>query len=100
MQALYLWIDVKKGGQTRLKLLFDLVFAAFEGVHGDMRIPSVFQFDGGRAHLRDLVGGQQSQPVNQRQVCHLEIVSQRWKVGKFSIGRGVSQGAIAGSGLR
>jgi len=74
---LYLWIDVEKGRETGLELPLDLVFAALENVHGDVRIPPIFQFDRRRANLHDLIGGQQTQTVHQCQVCHAMIVSQR-----------------------
>jgi len=73
----YLGIKIEKGCQTGLELLLDLVLAALENMHGDVRIPPIFQFDRRSANLRDLIGGQQTQTVHQCQVCHLMIVSQR-----------------------
>jgi len=73
----YIRIEVEKGRQTGLELLLDLVFAALENVHGDVRIPPILQFDRRRANLRHLIGGQQTQTVHQCQVCHATIVSQR-----------------------
>src|ERR1700683_4612663 len=85
---LYLWIEVEKSRETRLELFLDLVFGALESVHGDMRLPPIFQFDGCRADLRDLIGGQQTQTVHQCQVCHPTIVSHRMCVGGLCVKRG------------
>src|SRR6202030_2578468 len=74
--ALYLRIDVKKGRETRFELLLDLIFSALEGVHGDVRLTPIFQFDGRLADRVDFIGRQQTQTVNQCQVCHPTIVSQ------------------------
>ena len=82
-QASYLRIDVEKGRETRLKLLFDLVFTAFEGVHGDVRLTPIFQFDWRLANRLDFIGRQQTQTVNQCQVCHPTIVSQRMLAGSL-----------------
>jgi hypothetical protein len=60
LQPLYLWIDVEKGRETRPELFLDFVFAALENVHGDVRIPPIFQFDRSRANFLDLIGGQQT----------------------------------------
>src|ERR1019366_4437945 len=83
----YLRIDVEKSRETRLELLLNLVFATLENVHGDTSILPIFQLDRGRAHLRHLVGGQQTQTVHQSQVCHPTIVSQRMR-GRLRGGEG------------
>src|SRR6202158_2188475 len=74
---LYLRIDVEKGRETRFELLLDLVFTALERVHGDVRLTPILQFDWGLANRLDFIGRQQTQTVNQCQVCHSTIVSQR-----------------------
>jgi len=79
-QASYLRIDVEKGRETRLKLLFDLVFTALESVHSDVRLAPIFQFDWRLADRVDFLGRQQTQAVNQCQICHPTIVSQRMRV--------------------
>lgn len=61
---LYLRIDVKKGCETRPKLLLDLVFAALESVHGDMRISAILEFNSRRTHFRDLTRGQETEAVH------------------------------------
>src|SRR5216684_4175370 len=86
-QALYLRIDVEKGRETRLKLLFDLVFTALEGVHGDVRLAPIFQFDWRLADRVDFIGRQQTQAVNQCQICHPTIVSQRMLAGRLQAGK-------------
>jgi hypothetical protein len=73
---LYFWIDVKKSRETCPELSLDLVFTAFQSVHGDVCVASRFQFDRGRAHLGKLIGGQETQTVYQCQICHPLIVSQ------------------------
>src|SRR6267378_1179335 len=76
-QKSYLRIDVEKGRETRLELLLNFVLAALESVHGDVRLTPIFQFDWRFANRLDFIGGQQTQTVNQCQVCHPTIVSQR-----------------------
>ena len=61
---LYLWVDVEKRRETRLELLFDLVFAPLENVHRNLRLSPILQFDRSWSHLRDLIGGQQAQSIN------------------------------------
>ena len=73
---LYFRIDVKKSRETCPELPLDLVFTSFQSVHGDVCVPSRFQFDRGRAHLGNFIGGQETETVYQCQICHPLIVSQ------------------------
>src|SRR4029077_19557835 len=95
-QALYLRIDVEKGRETRLKLLLDLVFTALESVHGDVRLAPIFQFDWRLADRVDLIGRQQTQAVNQCQICHPTIVSQRTRAGSAGGAPGHPRPATSG----
>ncbi len=79
----YFWIDVKKGRETHLELLLNLVLAALENVHRNVRLAPILQFDRSRSDLRDLIGGQQTQTINQCKVCHPTIVSQRMQRGRL-----------------
>jgi hypothetical protein len=81
---LYLWIDVEKSRETHPELLLNLVLATLENVHRNVRLSPILQFDRSRSDLRDLIGGQQSQTVNQCKVCHPTIVSQRMKRARNS----------------
>ena len=59
-------IKIEERFQTGLQLLFDLILAAFEHVHGDVRVAAAFQLHGCITDFRDLVGGQEPHTVHQR----------------------------------
>src|SRR5579863_3175345 len=71
---LYFGVEIEKSIEAGLELLLDLLFAAFEYVHGDVRLASIFQLQGCIGHFGDFFRGQKPQPVNQRQVSHAAIV--------------------------
>jgi hypothetical protein len=69
------WIKIEEGVEAGLQLLLDLVFAAFESVHGHVRLMAVVEFQCCIANFGEFVGRKQPQSVNQSQVCHALIVT-------------------------
>jgi hypothetical protein len=58
-------VEIKKSVKARLELLFDLFFAAFKDVHGDVRLASVVQLQGCVAHLGNFIRGQKAHSIDQ-----------------------------------
>ena len=48
-------VEVKKSIEARLELLLDLLLAAFEHVHRDVRLVAIVQFQGCVAHLGNFI---------------------------------------------
>ena len=65
----------KKGFETHLQLLFNFFLAAFEDVHGNVRVATVLELEGSVTYLEDFVGGQQPHSINQRQIRHEAILT-------------------------
>ncbi len=68
--SLDLRVEIEKGVEAHLELLFDLFAAALKNVHGDVGFVAVFQRDGRVTDLRDFVFGKKSHSIDQCQVCH------------------------------
>jgi len=67
-------IKIEKRFDTLAKLLFYLLASAFQNVHRDTGIFSVLELHFGIADFDQLVRGEESHSVNQRQVCHSLIL--------------------------
>src|SRR5438270_4708100 len=72
-------VKIEEGFQAGAQLFFDVIFAAFEQVHGDVGGATVFEFDVGIADFEEFVGGQEAHSVNQSKVGHGD--SLRFTVG-------------------
>src|SRR6266576_118249 len=62
--TLDLRIEIKESFQAGLQLLFDLFFAAFQHVHGDVRVAAALQLYSRIAHFGHFVGGQEPHAIN------------------------------------
>src|SRR5450755_4595867 len=58
-------VEIEERLQAGLQLLLDFFFAAFEDMHGDVRLASILQFEGCVADFRDFVRGQQPHAINE-----------------------------------
>ena len=71
---LNLRIEIKERFQTTLQLFFNFFLAAFQHVHGHMRLASIFQFQGGIADFGDFLRGQKPQSIDEGQIRHDSIL--------------------------
>lgn len=69
-KTLNLWIEIEESVDAHTKLGLDLLSAALEHMHSDMRFIAILQRDRCIAHCRDFICGQQPHSVNQREICH------------------------------
>jgi hypothetical protein len=63
-------VEAEEGIDALTELRFDLLFAAFENVHGNASLATVLQLDDGFSDFGDFVGGEEAHSVNEHQVCH------------------------------
>ncbi len=63
-------IQIEERFQAGAQLLLDFFLAAFEHVHGDVRLMSVGKLHRSLAHFGHIFGGQQPHAVNQCQIRH------------------------------
>lgn len=68
-------VQVEEGIHTGSKLLLDLLFAAFQDVHGNVCLSAILQLHRSFAHFCDLIRGQQAHSIYQRQISHTEILA-------------------------
>jgi hypothetical protein len=57
-RLLNLRVEIEESLEAGFQLLLDVFLAAFEHVHGHVRVAAIFQFDRGFAHLLDFFQGQ------------------------------------------
>src|SRR3974390_2578790 len=67
-------IEIKESFQTSAQLLLDFLFAAFEHVHSDVRLPAIGEFYRRLANLDDVFRRQQPHAIYQREICHILIL--------------------------
>jgi hypothetical protein len=69
------WIEIEESFQAGLQLPFDIFFAAFENVHGNPRLAPILQLQRRVFDFGHFLRGQQPQPINQGQICHVWILN-------------------------
>lgn len=67
-------IEIEERFQARTQLFLDVFLAAFEDVHGDMRVAAIRQLDRRLANLGDVLRWKQPHAIDQRQICHTSIL--------------------------
>lgn len=69
-------VEIEECFETCLQLFLNLILAAFEHMHSDVRLAAIFEFYGRIPQFSNLLRGQQPQSINQRQICHVSFYPQ------------------------
>ena len=75
-------IEIKKGIQALFELTLDFLSRTLQDVHCHVRLVAVGELQGGVSYLDDLALGQQTQSVDQSQICHVKhLIDVDWSSG-------------------